>query len=202
MESYQGVKFQYEQRNVNFVFNEKLHELNHWAVLFGQLGLAPVHARGAYGNLSYRTGQESFIISKTGMIPAEKLLSTNYSHVVHYDQERNIVYYDGESVPSSESILHSRVYSSFSAIHAIFHGHCPLFEKHNDHLDLPITRTLEPYGSQQLADSVIKMLNPERNFFLLKNHGFVVAGSSIRQCGETSLGWLLKLITILQKHAG
>ena len=69
MEHYTGVKFGYEKAGDLFSFDGRLALLNSWSFVLAQLGLTPVHAEGAYGNQSYRTGNNSLIITCSGMVP-------------------------------------------------------------------------------------------------------------------------------------
>ena len=78
MEKYQGVKFRNQQVKSSFSYDDRLDQLNRWAYLFSQIGLAPVHSEGAYGNHSYRTGNTSFVITKSAMIPSEILKPVDF----------------------------------------------------------------------------------------------------------------------------
>ncbi len=97
MEKYQGVKFQHHQTKSTFDYDHRLLSLNRWAYLFSQLGLTPVHADGdivgAYGNHSYRTGEKSFVITKSAMVPAEILHPDNFCHIVDFTEHPAYFYY-------------------------------------------------------------------------------------------------------------
>lgn len=198
MEKYQGVKFKYRQTGESFHYDRRLTTLNSWAYLFSQLGLTPVHADGAYGNQSYRTGSTSFLITRSGMTPTEQLIPENYSHVVRCDGAENTFITEGKAVPSSESLLHSALYSALPNINAILHGHSQLINTYAAALKIPVTRTFFPYGTPELAESAVALLDGTLQFFILKDHGFVALGEDIDSAGKLTLDYFAGLIRILQ----
>lgn len=198
MESYQGVKFNYRQVRDTFHYDNRLAELNRWAYLFSQLGLTPVHAEGAYGNQSYRTGGESFIITRSGLAPAERLQPENFCHVAGFDPATGIFLTEGTSAPSSESLLHLALYRAMPEIGAILHGHSPLINAYAAELRLPVTRVFQPYGTPELARSAVELMDGTIRFFILKDHGFVALGKDIDSAGKLTLDYLDKLIRILR----
>ncbi len=200
MENYQGVKFFYRQTQDNFSYDHRLPLLNHWAYLFSQLGLAPVHPEGAYGNLSYRTGKTSFVISKSGMVPSEKLQSADFCHVVGFDAAATTFLAEGTATPSSETFLHNSLYQSLPGINAILHGHCSLLSFHAATLNIPVTAKFCDYGTPELAESALTLIDQTTRFFILRDHGFVAMGENIDQAGKLTLDYFSLLIKILQSN--
>jgi ribulose-5-phosphate 4-epimerase/fuculose-1-phosphate aldolase len=201
MEKYQGVKFCYRRRSNSFARTDaRLTILNRWAYLFFQLGLTPVHAKGAYGNQSYRTGQSSFFITKSGMVPTEELNEDNFCHVIDFEQATNTFITEGQSIPSSESLLHNLLYQSQPHMNAILHGHSALFLKYAAALNIPTTKTFHQYGSRELAESAVELMDGVTQIFILKNHGFVVLGKNIEEAGNLTLDTLSQLIMILRTN--
>lgn len=198
MEIYQGVKFNNCIRKQHFSFDKNLKGLNHWAYLFSQLGLAPVHSAGAYGNFSYRVKGDTFVITKSGMIPNEELVAENYCQVVNVDTDQNIVTYDGKAPPSSECFLHHFIYRKQAGVQAVLHGHCSLLNTHAKSLDIPVTSTFHPYGTLDLAISAVEMIKHNTCFFILKDHGFVSIAGDLEEAGKLTLSYYQKLITHLQ----
>ncbi len=194
MEKYQGVKFGFRRIKDSFDYDDRLAELNRWAYLFSQLGLTPVHADGAYGNQSYRTEKESFIITKSGMVPSEPLLRENYCHVTGYDEPSGTFLTEGASVPSSESLLHHALYRAMPKINAILHGHSTLINTYAADLGIPVTRDFHPYGTPELARSAVELVNGAILFFILKDHGFVALGEDIDRAGKLTLDYFGRLI--------
>lgn len=204
MERYQGVKFQHQQTKTTFSYDQRLPNLNRWAYLFSQLGLAPIHvdsagmAVGAYGNHSYRTGDTSFIITKSAMIPSETLQPNDFCHVVGFEDQANICMTEGTAPPSSESFLHHALYQSLPHINAILHGHCTPLNIHAATLNIPVTKSFHAYGTKELAESALLLVDTNTFFFILKDHGFVALGEDIDSAGKLTLKYFSELVTLLQ----
>jgi ribulose-5-phosphate 4-epimerase/fuculose-1-phosphate aldolase len=202
MERYQGVKFGH-RRTADFFDGDhsQLTTLNRWAYLFSELGLAPVHGDGAYGNQSYRTGPSSFVITRSGMIPAQELDLDNFCQVVGFEEATRTFDYRGKAIPSSESLLHKALYQSQPQINAILHGHSALFNRYAERLNIPVTASFEPYGTPELAESALALMDGVTRFFLLKDHGFVALGENIEQAGQLTLASFATLIKFLQNRS-
>ncbi len=198
MEQYQGVKFQHQQIKTTFSYDHRLTLLNHWAYLFSELGLAPIHSNGAYGNHSYRTGATSFIITKSAMIPAKTLRPQDFCHVIGFEEHTTTFITEGTSPPSSESFLHNALYETLPHINSILHGHCSLLNIYADALNIPVTKQFHDYGTQELAESALELVNQPILFFILRDHGFVSLGEDIDSAGKLTLKYFAKLITLLQ----
>jgi ribulose-5-phosphate 4-epimerase/fuculose-1-phosphate aldolase len=198
MEKYQGIKFQHIQTKSTFSYDHRLPKLNHWAYLFSQLGLAPIHASGAYGNHSYRTGETSFVITKSAMIPSEVLQPADFCHVVGFEERSTTFFSEGTALPSSECFLHNALYQSLPHINAILHGHCSLLNNHAKALNIPVTQKFYDYGTQELAKSALLLVDETTLFFILKDHGFVALGKDIDNTGKLTLNYFSKLISLLR----
>jgi len=198
MEKYQGVKFQFHRTKATYSYDKRLNQLNHWANILAELGLAPVHATGAYGNQSYRTGNTAFIITKSSMLPAKTLLVENFCHVVGYDEQAAAFITEGTAIPSSESYLHNALYQAQPHINAILHGHCSLLNDHAKALNIPVTKRFYDYGTQDLAKAAVCLVDQATLFFILKDHGFVALGKDIDSAGRLTLEYFSKLIALLQ----
>jgi ribulose-5-phosphate 4-epimerase/fuculose-1-phosphate aldolase len=198
MEKYQGIKFRHHQTKTTFSYDHRLVNLNRWAFLFAQLGLAPVHAAGAYGNHSYRTNETSFVITKSAMIPAEVLQPADYCHVVGFEENTTTFFSEGIAPPSSECFLHNALYLALPHIKAILHGHCSLLNIHAEALNIPVTEKFYDYGTPELAESALLLAAPATPFFILKNHGFVALGEDIDSAGKLSLRYFSDLISLLR----
>ncbi len=197
MEIYEGVKFQHRRLNNDFSYDTRLSSLNHTAYIFSQLGLTPVHPEGAYGNQSYRTSENSFIITKSGMVPGVDVESSNYCEIVGFDKLTNTFSSHGENVPSSESFLHNEIYASQSSVHVILHGHSTLLNIHSNALNIPTTSHFFDYGTIELAHSALELAT-RNSFFILKDHGFVALGSDIKATEKMVLDYYLQLINLLK----
>ncbi len=199
MEIYQGVKFQYTRVATSFSWDQRLEILNHWTTLFTELGLAPLHADGAYGNQSYRTSPSSFIISKSGMRPQQHLNSADYVKVTGFDAANRTFTIEGSTIPSSESFLHNSLYDSLPAVNAILHGHSSLLSSYAKDLAIPETREFYDYGTPELAESALEVTDRNCDFFILKDHGFVALGKNIETAGNLTLEYYLTLIKLIKE---
>jgi ribulose-5-phosphate 4-epimerase/fuculose-1-phosphate aldolase len=199
MEAYTGVKFLCVKTGDTFVYDERLAVLNTWAFILAELGLTPVHSKGAYGNQSYRTDGNSLIITRSGMIPERRLAVENYVLIEKFDRRSGKFSTKGVYAPSSESILHSLVYSERPAVGAIMHGHSKLLEQYAEELAIPVTASFLPYGTDELAESALNLLIYRGDFIILKDHGFVAVGADIAATGGLVLAHYEKLIGFLKK---
>lgn len=199
METYQGVKFNHIQLKPTFSYDDKLTELNRIAYIFSQLGLTPVHPEGAYGNQSYRTPANSFVITKSGMIPETQLQTDNYCEIVSYDSTTNAFSTNGNATPSSECFLHNEIYSAFPEISVILHGHSSLLNDYTSQLNIPETTQFHDYGTMELAQSALELVQKDFLFFMLKNHGFVAIGPTIQSTSAMVLDYYGQLINLLKK---
>jgi len=161
-----------------------IKELKHWCREFEKNGLMPCHAGGSFGNLSFRTGEDEFIITASGFKdPSSK---DSFVAVSSVDPEKKMVYGRGKKQPSSESMLHYMIYRKRKDINAVFHGHCEKILKNAYKIDAPSTLKEEPYGTIELAQSVLDVLG-KNNFLIIKDHGFISLGESMDKAGELAL---------------
>ena len=198
MESYQGVKITCHCLGNGFEgFDELVRRLHHWTYLFSQLGLTPVHPEGAYGNQSFRTGAESFIITRSGMLPQANFDRDDFCHVVSCDATDNCCQYRGRSLPSSETLLHHLLYRDHPWIGAVLHGHSSLLLEYGEQLNIPSTATVHPYGTPALAHCASALVDNSTRLFNLKGHGFVALGATIDDAGKTTLDISCRLLALL-----
>lgn len=172
--------------------------LDRWVLLFSQLGLAPLHSSGAYGNQSFRTSGDSFIITRTGMFPTPEFKHQNYTLVESFDKELNSFTTRGTSPPSSESFLHRLIYEESQEVNAIFHGHSELLTSGADILGIPVTEAFYDYGTIELAESALDVVRGGCSFFILKDHGFVSLGKTINEAGKQTLSYYQRLLSHIQ----
>lgn len=199
MEWYRGIKFRTRRIDQDYDADERLDALNRWVFILGELGLAPVHESGAYGNHSYRLEGDTFIITRTGMIPKKEMDRENYCRVRH-DEQRECFLVEGRHEPSSECFLHSAVYRLFPDVMAIMHGHSSLLNEYAGRLALVETEREFPYGTKELAEAAVQALRRNPSFIIMKNHGFVATGANIAETAAEVLSRYGALLESL-KHA-
>lgn len=200
MEKYTGVKFTCRFAARDFSWGQDLVALNSWAYLLAQLGLAPIHDGGAYGNFSCRASSTSFFISKTAMVPGKKLVPENYCLIEDCNEKEGLITLAGISEPSSETFLHALLYRLDPATGAILHGHQRLLGDYADRLALPQTSSREPYGTLALAESALALASQGHKFFLLRDHGFIAIGNDLQAAGRLTLDSFARLVTLLGKE--
>lgn len=190
-ESYKGIKFKVVMKDKVPIEDHRLEELRYWCKIFHEKKLAPPYPGGSYGNLSFRerAGENGFIITGTCIGLKDRLDNSCFVRVSGCDLKEKIIYAEGCRNPSSESMLHYAIYNSRPDVQAVFHGHAEEFLNSRFSNKFPVTANEEPYGSIELVNSVLEILGNE-NFFIIKNHGFISAGISMKEAGERCLALL------------
>ncbi|MBM4241824.1 MAG: class II aldolase/adducin family protein [Euryarchaeota archaeon] len=144
---------------------------------------------GKSGNVSFRfnDGDVSLVaITPTGF----SLKNIEKKDVVLVEMNGNIL--NGDSNPSSELIMHIKIYENRDDINGIVHTHSPfatgfsLSERRLERLEgfgeitnmyYPVVDYSAP-GSRKLAEETSKIMETE-NVVILKNHGVVACGSDL-----------------------
>ncbi|MGA2670890.1 MAG: class II aldolase/adducin family protein [Dehalococcoidia bacterium] len=177
MEEYVGVKFKVEFLRKEIPSDPRIEQLSYWCRKFHSSGLTPVINGKSMGNLSFRLreGVEEFITTASGLGPKESLGAECFVKVIGCDLGRKIVYASGLREPSSESILHCRIYEIREDVNAIFHGHNSAITKQADKLGLAQTKEWHPYGSIELVKAVEEVLD-KNDFIVMTDHGFISLG--------------------------
>lgn len=170
--------------SADFDCDETLDELISWCARFNDCGLCPSYGQGSFGNLSYRAKSGFFVITASGLELKGQLTKNDFVLVEKVDHEKFTVYCRGLRVPSSESPLHGAVYARRPDVNAIFHGHCQdILEKSERYA---CTRGEEAYGSRELVDRVLEILDNE-SFIIMGNHGFLSLGATMEAAGARAI---------------
>jgi len=185
MEEYRGVKFRVVFLRRESPNDKRTGELSYWCRRFHELGLTPVRGGRSEGNLSFRLRGDTFVITASGLGPKDSLEPDCFVKVVGCDLERRVVYASGLREPSSESMLHSKIYELRSDVGAVFHGHDQVIVSREE-LGLVQTRRWCPYGSVELVRSVEEVLG-QANFIVMRGHGFLSLGRSMKEAGELAV---------------
>jgi L-ribulose-5-phosphate 4-epimerase len=176
-EVYVGTKFRTLFARREAPVDPQILELIGWCHRLAGLGLAP----GGAGNLSLRR-PPGFVVSRTaadlGTITAEEFVQ-----VLSVDLDRPEVEVVGLFEPSSESLMHAALYAARPGVQTIFHGHDDRLLAHADRLGIPATLREQPYGTPEVAREVLELAG-EPELFVIRNHGFVSVGQSMREAGE------------------
>jgi len=193
-EKYQGVKFNFALVNIKKLDDYRITKLKKWCEVFDKENLAPAYFGGSFGNLSFRLekGKNIFIITGTQVGLKSKLDNEKFVKVLDCNLYTKEIFAEGTIKPSSESMLHYAIYKTRPDVNAIFHGHSA--DILNSVVKLNFTETLneEPYGSIELVNSVLEILNDKTKFFIIKNHGFFAIESDMDRAGNLSIEMLQK----------
>jgi len=186
--AHQGVKFKIEMVDKEVPKDARVEELRYWCKEFHLNNLTPPHESGSCGNLSFRveSGKDAFIITGSRIGLKDALPDNCFVKVSSVDLETGIVQAQGIREPSSESMLHSAIYRRRKDVNAIFHGHSQEILSCVDKLEVPGTKREEPYGSIELVQSVLEVLDNEY-FLAIKKHGFISLGRTMKEAGELAL---------------
>jgi len=176
-EGYVGTKFRtvFASREPRMLSG--LDELVKWCRRFASLGIVGK----AMGNVSFRTAN-GFIVSPTGTDPLT-IRREQFIEVLKADIAGRELTVRGASEPSSESMMHAVIYAARSEINAVFHAHSDELLAAAARLELPVTEREQPYGTPELAEEILKILNGH-SFFIIRNHGFVALGKTIDEAGQ------------------
>ncbi|MEM1659696.1 MAG: class II aldolase/adducin family protein [Candidatus Bathyarchaeia archaeon] len=183
--------------------DDRIRELIKWCQIFHELGLTPIVNGHSMGNLSFRVRKDrsEFIITASGIGPKNMLSQEFFVKVVNCDFENKIVYVCGLREPSSESMLHYRIYQLRNDVNAIFHGHNDEITKHAKEIEATETKEWHPYGTIELVKSVENVLS-ESNFIVIKQHGFLSLGRSMDEAGRRAVAMKKRVKEIIDTFHG
>jgi ribulose-5-phosphate 4-epimerase/fuculose-1-phosphate aldolase len=83
-------------------------------------------------------------------------------------------------------MLHGAIYKKRKNAGAVFHGHCREILSYGRRMNIRETEKEEPYGTRRLVAGVLKILGKQK-FLIMKNHGFVSLGRSMKTAGSLAL---------------
>ncbi len=156
-------------------------------------GLVP----GKSGNISIRYKKDEFeriAVTPSGL----SLKSLAEKDIVIVDMEENKIYQDNKN-PTSELLMHLKIYQTRKDINAIVHTHSPIatgFAFADEKIEImegfgPIKDQFIPYvdyynpGSIELAEAVSKGLE-KTDVLVLKEHGLVSIGKNLDEASLLS----------------
>ncbi len=190
-EIYSGIKFNYKSFGKTIEKSELLSELKSRCAFFNEKNLAPPYPGGSSGNLSFRIkpGAINFIITASHTALRENMPDSDFTEIISYDENENLIIGKGSEEPSSESIMHYLIYKNKPEINAVFHGHSPELLKFADQLKIPVTKKEPEYGTIEIAREALKFLSTD-NFIILKNHGFISLGKTMQAAVNLTINYL------------
>lgn len=186
------IKFRFTLKRAPAPEMNQVIALEKWRALFFKLSLIgeyPIDKIG-YGNLSSRLQKKSFIItgSQTGHLP--HLQAHHYTKVIECDLKKGLVTAEGLIPPSSESLTHYGIYEANPAIQYVFHVHHNKLWKHLQNTDCDAIPENVPYGTLEMADAAIKVMNGKSSgIIVMKGHedGIISYGPTAEEAGKNLL---------------
>jgi ribulose-5-phosphate 4-epimerase/fuculose-1-phosphate aldolase len=176
--------------NVIFVSAEvpsdaRIEALKEWCRKFQRNGLTPEFEGNYTGNLSFRC-EDGFVITASGLKSKQNLSNDCFVYVKNYDEQSNSVYVEGRRQPSSEAVMHHLIYKAHKEVNAVFHGHNEAIILNAEKLGLTVTEKEYESGTAALAREALKALGNNK-LVVLRNHGFVSVGKTMKEAGELAL---------------
>jgi ribulose-5-phosphate 4-epimerase/fuculose-1-phosphate aldolase len=180
------VKFTYGRAGADIASFDALAELNACRRKLMDRHLLGVYSNGiGFGNVSVRDGATSnFYItgSATGGLP--ELSLTDCVRVIDCDFKKNWLRYEGNAIPSSESLSHAAIYQSDSSASAVIHCHdSALWQRLLDRV--PTTSNTVPYGTPEMAYEIMRLFEVgdvgSKKMFVMAGHqdGIVAFGKNL-----------------------
>ncbi len=148
------------------------------------LSLTPSYGPGDHGNLSVRVSGGILMSARESRKAVLRLEDVVFVRAVEGPPAAPRVVFDGARLPSTDALMHWRVYEQRPAVWAIIHGHDPLVLRRAADLGLPVTRVTARVNSAALIRDVVR-LAARTEYVLLREHGFIALGSSL-QAAEMS----------------
>ena len=141
--------------------------------------LTPSYGPGDHGNLSCRLA-EGCLISARHTRKAT-LRPDDLVHAIRAEETAGgsrQVLFDGPGVPSTDALLHLRLYARDPALGAVLHGHDPALLARAEPLGLPITRGSAAVNSRDVFEELVA-LAAQGPMVLMRDHGFLALAESV-----------------------
>ncbi|MFN3305850.1 MAG: class II aldolase/adducin family protein [Candidatus Kapaibacteriota bacterium] len=150
------IKFQVNQIADTEPSLDEVQDLLALRIKLYDLGLIGFAENISYGNVSKRISHNTFIITATNTGKTREIETKDLVKVISVDIEKNLVHYVGKLPPSSETLTHFAIYSTFEfALFVVHFHHKRIWQKWL--FQLPTTPVVCEYGSVQLAQSIAQL---------------------------------------------
>lgn len=195
---YVGLRFNVTSQSDIVPFENEMIHLVAWARELDIMGFMPYYASNGKqypaGNLSFRSSP-GFVITPTTFnfrdLKPEDLLK-----VIDCNSTTSSVTFLGSHLPSSETFLHYFIYGMRPDVFSIFYVYDAEIVQRASQLAVPQTAEEFPYGTLELASSVLKVLEPDTELLLVKNQGVISLGKSIDEAGQRILKFHSKALEV------
>ena len=188
-------------RNRSSILSTACRTLNIYRTRIRELGLLGVDENGiGFGNISVRDLTTSgFYITGSNTGHKTQLTLKDCARVMRCVLAKNWVSYEGETLPSSESLTHAAIYETRPMVGAVIHGHdfklWSFLLRHS-----PATPTEAEYGTPEMAEAVRELLqnafpsDEVGNAFAMSGHeaGVIIFGQNLSAAYDALLVGLKK----------
>ncbi len=180
LDGYIGIKFQAECISSKLPFRciKCISSFKENGKILFEHDMAPANG----GNMSLRY-EKGFLITASecnlGYIEDNEIV-----YVEEYSLENSTVKYRGKRPPSSETFLHGLLYNEKKDILSVIHAHDKVATSMDLKGVIQETEREEPYGTIELAKLCLETFRKGSDIIVLKNHGYVAAGSSLTSTTE------------------
>ena len=161
------------------------------AASFAARGWTPSYGLGDHGNMSCRTVEGLVITAratKKGQLRPEQFVE-----VIELEEppSRLLLRCRGRFLPSTDALLHLRLYRCRPEITAILHGHDPATLARQASLQLPLTQHSALRPSLELIEEVCELAT-QHDYILLRDHGFIALGRSLEDGLRLVEAWAIR----------
>ena len=166
----------------------RVAQLISWAAKLAELGFTPSYGPGDHGNMSVRTDQGLVITARA--TTKASLRAEDFVEVIGLQRRgsRAVVRCRGTRLPSTDTLLHLRLYEARPDIGAILHGHDPATLAQAGSLELPMTKHSASVPSLELIEEVCR-LTAQHTYIVMRDHGFLALGRSVDEAGAMVQTW-------------
>lgn len=195
LDGYIGIKFQAECISSKLPFRciKCISSFKENGKILFENDMAPANG----GNMSLRY-EKGFLITASecnlGHIEDNEI-----TYVEEYSLKDKSVKYRGKRLPSSETFLHGLLYNEKEDILSVIHAHDTMATSMDLAGIIHETEKEEPYGTIALAKQCLETFCRGSDIIVLKNHGYVAAGSSISKVTEVIVTMHEYLVQIKEK---
>ncbi len=159
-----------------------------WARRFAERGWTPSYGPGDHGNMSCRVREGMLITARE---TAKASLRPEHFALVTGVVQRGgqwVVRGAGRRLPSTDALLHWRVYQARPEIAAILHGHDSTTLRAARRLGIPLTASDGRAPSMALLEEACQLAR-QHDYVLMRAHGFLSLGRSVAEAGERAETW-------------
>jgi len=153
------IKYSAHRRDGEVEYTEDVRNLNMVRTTLFNMELIGVYDNGiGYGNVSYRTEGNSFVISGSATGGEMALKPDQFALVESFDLANNSVDSVGKIDASSESMSHGAIYEAIPEVNTVIHVHSRKIFDHMIEKHYPKTPKEISFGTPELATSIKEVI--------------------------------------------